>query len=89
VAKCPYCGNPVEKEKNYQRELLKLDSLSSLDNVTTRKGLSHLTHRSETENMGNLKDAASQAFWNQLTLKRGQMEENVRYLQQRILQQQE
>lgn len=39
---------------------------------------------SEDENLGNLKDAARQTFWNQLTLRRDQKDENVRFLQQRI-----
>ena len=41
-------------------------------------------HTTEAENMENLKDAARQAFWNQLTLRRDQKDENIRFLQQRI-----
>ncbi|XP_071119020.1 protein phosphatase 1 regulatory subunit 7-like isoform X2 [Haliotis cracherodii] len=78
-------GNPIDREHNYQTDIIRAANVMTLDNITVRPlpriGVEHRRH---TDNIITLKDAARQAFEERMRGARGAMEENVNFLQHRI-----
>lgn len=84
-------GNPIEREKSYQNDILRSSNVMTLDNISVRplpkeqlpsydSGADR--HR---QNIETLKDAARQAFEERMKESKTRMEENVNFLQRRII----
>ncbi|XP_046578845.1 LOW QUALITY PROTEIN: protein phosphatase 1 regulatory subunit 7-like [Haliotis rubra] len=78
-------GNPIDREHNYQTDIIRAANVMTLDNISVRplprRGVEHRHH---IDNIITLKDAAKQAFEERMRGARGAMEDNVRFLQHRI-----
>ncbi|KAL8606509.1 hypothetical protein ACOMHN_037740 [Nucella lapillus] len=80
-------SNPIDREPNYQGELLRSGrALMTLDNVTVKP----LPKREEDRqrhagNMFSLKDAARQAFHDRMRVAKDRLDDNVSFLQRRIV----
>ncbi|XP_071120540.1 uncharacterized protein [Mytilus edulis] len=84
-------GNPIEREKNYQTDILRSSNVMTLDNISVRplpkENLPSYDAGSgrHVQNIETLKDAAKQAFQERMKESKGRMEENVNFLQRRII----
>nr|XP_022317515.1 uncharacterized protein LOC111120823 [Crassostrea virginica]XP_022317516.1 uncharacterized protein LOC111120823 [Crassostrea virginica]XP_022317517.1 uncharacterized protein LOC111120823 [Crassostrea virginica]XP_022317518.1 uncharacterized protein LOC111120823 [Crassostrea virginica] len=87
-------GNPIERERMYQTDILKETNIQTLDNIAVRpipKPTVNLPIENDPgasrhiQNINALKEAAKQAFEERMKESRAKMEENVNFLQRRIL----
>ncbi|XP_041359802.1 protein phosphatase 1 regulatory subunit 7-like [Gigantopelta aegis] len=79
-------GNPIDRERHYEADILRASNVMTLDNVSVRPlPKKSIDNRRHTDNILTLKDAAKQAFEERMKVSRNEMEENVNFLQRRIL----
>ncbi|CAL1539607.1 unnamed protein product [Lymnaea stagnalis] len=80
-------GNPVEREHTYQSDILReAKNIVTLDNISVKPMPTVLDdHKRHANNLYTLQDAARQAFEDRIRVARQRMEENVNFLQRRIL----
>ncbi|CAH1774998.1 unnamed protein product [Owenia fusiformis] len=85
-------NNPIERESSYNSVLTDTLQLLTLDNISVR------SHRDQTvgyyksgsnNNISGLKESARAAFHEKIKIQKDKMEENVRFLQRRIIDVQE
>lgn len=85
-------GNPIERDRSYQTDILKETNVKTLDNISVRplpKPTVSVEHdpgaSRHIQNINALKDAARQAFEERMKESRAKMEENINFMQRRIL----
>ncbi|XP_021358652.1 uncharacterized protein LOC110453809 isoform X2 [Mizuhopecten yessoensis] len=84
-------GNIVERDPMYQTDILKNSNVMTLDNIPIRPLPRHPVPSYDSsdvkhkKNIDSLKQAAQQAFEERMRESKHNMEENVRFLQKRIL----
>ncbi|XP_048761100.1 toll-like receptor Tollo [Ostrea edulis] len=85
-------GNPIDRDRLYQTEILRETNIKTLDNISVRplpKPTVSVEHdpgaSRHIQNINALKDAAKQAFEERMKESRAKMEENINFLQRRIV----
>ncbi|KAK6186151.1 hypothetical protein SNE40_008246 [Patella caerulea] len=81
-------GNPIDRENDYQHSLLSSsDNIMMLDNISVRPlARKQVPMRDpHSENISNLQEAARQAFDERIRATRSKVDENVSFLQKRII----
>lgn len=84
-------GNPIERDKTYQTDILRCSNVMTLDNIAVRPLPKEQLPSYEggsnrhIQNIETLKDAAKQAFQERMKESKAKMEENVNFLQRRII----
>ncbi|KAK3090435.1 hypothetical protein FSP39_011833 [Pinctada imbricata] len=86
-------GNPIDRDRFYRTDILKQTNIMTLDNISVRplprqpspKIELDMGNSRHIQNLHSLKEAAKQAFQERMKESRLQMEENVNFLQRRIV----
>ncbi|KAK2147450.1 hypothetical protein LSH36_552g01082 [Paralvinella palmiformis] len=78
-------GNPMEQEPNYKSRLMAATEITFLDNISIRPHPKYQVQTTHNHSMDSLKNATRQTFLEHITEKKQVMQENVQFLQKRIL----
>ncbi|KAK3781060.1 hypothetical protein RRG08_046363 [Elysia crispata] len=79
-------GNPVERDRTYQSDILRAGNIMTLDNISVRPMPPVVEDRKRhADNMHTLRDAATQAFDERIRIARERRDENINFLQRRII----
>lgn len=79
-------GNPMDREPHYQGDILRVAHIMTLDNVSVKPiPRREEDHQRHADNMFSLKDAARQAFHDRMRVAKERLDENVSFLQRRIV----
>ncbi|GFO03192.1 protein phosphatase 1 regulatory subunit 7 [Plakobranchus ocellatus] len=79
-------GNPVERDRTYQSDILRAGNIMTLDNISVRPMPPVVEDRKRhADNMHTLREAATQAFEERMRIARERRDENVNFLQKRII----
>nr|KAG5705889.1 hypothetical protein BaRGS_030779 [Batillaria attramentaria] len=79
-------SNPLDREPHYQGDILRVVNIMTLDNVSVKPlPRREEDHQRHADNMFSLKDAARQAFQDRMRVAKERLDENVSFLQRRIV----
>ncbi|KAK7101209.1 leucine-rich repeat-containing protein 40-like isoform X2 [Littorina saxatilis] len=80
-------GNPIDREPHYQGDILRVSqTIMTLDNISVKPiPKREQDHKRHAGNLFSLKDAARQAFHDRIRVAKERLDDNVSFLQRRIV----